>query len=89
MKVTIDIDCTPEEARVFFGMPDVQPMQKALMAQMQERMEQWLQAVDPETMMKTWLPASVQGWEQMQRMFWSQMGMGGGAEPPGYKEPKR
>ena len=31
MKVTVDIDCTPEEARTFFGLPDVKPMQKAMM----------------------------------------------------------
>ncbi len=25
MKVSVDIDCTPEELRTFFGLPDVQP----------------------------------------------------------------
>jgi hypothetical protein len=30
MKVHIDIDCTPEEARTFFGLPDLQPMQEAV-----------------------------------------------------------
>ncbi len=29
MKITVDIDCTPEEARAFFGLPNVQPMQDA------------------------------------------------------------
>ena len=37
MKVTIDIDCTPLEARQFFGMPDVQPMQAAIMDAMEKR----------------------------------------------------
>ena len=32
MKVTIEIDCTPDEARVFMGLPDVKPMQAAVMA---------------------------------------------------------
>jgi hypothetical protein len=27
MKVTVEIDCTPEEARRFLGLPDVVPMQ--------------------------------------------------------------
>lgn len=73
MKISIDIDCTPEEARQFLGLPDVKPMQDALMNQMQERLSASLQAMDPETMMKTWLPASLQGFEQVQKMFWSQM----------------
>jgi hypothetical protein len=73
MKVRIDIDCTPEEARAFLGLPDVQPMQQALMGQLEERMSNALNAMDPETMMKTWLPAGIQGFEQLQKMFWSQM----------------
>ncbi len=29
MKVTIDIDCTPEEARRFSGLPDLAPVHEA------------------------------------------------------------
>ncbi|MFY9972047.1 MAG: DUF6489 family protein, partial [Roseiarcus sp.] len=28
MKITVDVDCTPLEARQFMGLPDVEPMQK-------------------------------------------------------------
>ncbi|MDQ2102948.1 DUF6489 family protein [Azospirillum isscasi] len=73
MKITIDIDCTPEEARHFLGLPDVKPMQDAMMQDIQERMRASLLAMDPETMLKTWLPAGMQGMEQLQKMFWSQM----------------
>ncbi len=73
MKITIDIDCTPEEARHFLGLPDVKPMQDVMMQEIQERMRASLLAMDPETMMKTWLPAGMQGMEQLQKMFWSQM----------------
>ncbi|WP_448205201.1 DUF6489 family protein [Azospirillum sp. sgz302134] len=73
MKITIDIDCTPEEARHFLGLPDVKPMQDAMMQEIQDRMHASLHAMDPETMMKTWLPAGIQGIEQLQKMFWSQM----------------
>ena len=57
MKVTFDIDCTPEEARKFLGLPDVAPMQEAVMKQMQDQMQENIKAMDPETMMKTWLKA--------------------------------
>lgn len=73
MKVTIDIDCTPEEARAFMGLPDVKPMQESMMQEVEDRMRANLQAMDPETMFKTWLPAGMQSFEQMQKMFWSQM----------------
>ena len=39
MKITIDIDCTPQEVRAFFGLPHVEPMQDALVAKMQERLD--------------------------------------------------
>jgi hypothetical protein len=78
MKLKFDIDCTPEELRAFFGLPDVKPMQDRLMAELEERMRANLKALDPETMMSTWLPASLKGLEQLQEMFFSQMGRGGG-----------
>jgi len=73
MKIKVDIDCTPEEARTFLGLPDVQPMQQAVLDDMTQRLRQAMSAMDPETMMKTWLPASMQGWEQLQKALWSQM----------------
>jgi hypothetical protein len=73
MKITVNVDCTPDEARHFFGLPDVKPMQDALMQQIQDRMSANLQAMEPEAMLKTWLPASLQGFEQMQKIFWNQM----------------
>lgn len=73
MKVTIDIDCTPEEARTFLGLPDVAPMQAALMAEIEKQMKANLQAMEPETLFKTWLPATIQNWEQLQKLFWNQM----------------
>jgi hypothetical protein len=34
--------------------------------------------MDPETMLKTWLPATLKGFEQLQEMFLSRMGGGSG-----------
>ena len=74
MKVHIDIECTPEEARAFFGLPDVQPVQAAVMKELETRLMSGMQAMDPETLMKTWVPAGIASMEQMQRMFWQQFG---------------
>ncbi|MDP2699241.1 DUF6489 family protein [Thalassospira sp.] len=78
MKVTVDIDCTPEELRTFFGLPDVQPMQQALMKDIEDRMKTNLAAMDPDTLLKTWLPQGMQNWEQMQKVFWGQFNAGNG-----------
>ncbi len=71
MKVTVDIDCTPEEARTFFGLPDVRPMQDRVIKEMEDRMMANIQAMDPEALFKTWLPAGLQGLEQIQKAFWA------------------
>ncbi len=76
MKISVDIDCTPEEARAFLGLPDVAPLQKAVMEDVQKRVMDNLSAMDPETLLSTWIPAGMQGFEQMQKMFWSQMTSG-------------
>ncbi len=78
MKITIDVDCTPEEAREFLGLPDVAPMQAAVMGELGKRMSAGLEAMDPETLMKTWMPLGLQGLEQAQKMFWSQMSQAAG-----------
>ena len=65
MKITVEIDCTPEEARQFLGLPDVKPMQDRLMADLQERMASSLKAMDPAEMLGTWLPSNLKGLEQM------------------------
>jgi hypothetical protein len=74
MKISLDIDCTPDELRGFFGMPDVKPMQERLLKEVEERMRADLKALDPEAMLKTWLPAGLKGFEQLQEMFLSQLG---------------
>ncbi len=80
MKITINIDCTPAEARAFFGLPDIEPLQRKILDEVEKQMLANLHAMDPETLMKTWLPAGLQGLEQMQKAFWGQMARGAGKE---------
>ena len=91
MKVKIDIDCTPQEARTFFGLPDVEPMQEALLAKIQERLSEHLEARDPEALLKLWFPAGLQGFGQMQEALWKQFmgGLSTSSTPGGKSRDKR
>ena len=80
MKFKDDIDCTPDEARAFFGLPDVKPLQEALMPELEERLRASLKAMDPEAMLKAWLPATLKGFEQLQQMFFANMPGAGGTK---------
>ena len=74
MKIRFDIDCTPEEARTFLGLPDVSGLQADMVAKLRERMMANIEAMDPETMLRTWMPAGAEGWDKMVKGFWEQMG---------------
>jgi hypothetical protein len=79
MKINLDIECTPDELRGFFGLPDVKPMQEQLLKEVEERLRANVKALDPETMLKTWLPAGLKGFEQLQEIFLNPMsGRGSG-----------
>lgn len=84
MKFNFDIECTPQEARTFFGLPDVIPLQEKMMKELEEKMQDNIRNLDPETLVRTWLPATIQGWGEVQKIFWSQMGM---SMPPGADKP--
>jgi hypothetical protein len=65
MKVTVEVDCTPEEARRFLGLPDLRPMQEAVLAKVQQQMVDGVTALSPEALLKSWLPMAPQTPEQM------------------------
>lgn len=69
MKVTVEVDCTPEEARVFLGLPDVKPMQAAVMASMEQQAVQAVGQFAPDAMLKLWFTTLPQMSTQMQDMF--------------------
>ena len=76
MKVNIEIDCTPLEARQFFGLPDVSPMQTAVMDRLQQQMLANIDKVSPEALIQSWFTFDPKLAERMQDMFVSMTGIG-------------
>lgn len=92
MKFNFDIECTPDEARRFLGLPDVLPLQEKMMKEMENRMAEAIRSMEPETFVKHWLPQTLQGMQDMQKMFWSQMGVpvgGASTRPAEDKDPAK
>jgi hypothetical protein len=69
MKITIEVDCTPIEARKFFGLPDVEPLQAAMMTKLEERISEEMNRFSPEALMKSWFSLFPQNTEWVQKMF--------------------
>jgi hypothetical protein len=69
MKITLNVDCTPQEARAFLGLPDVTAMNEAMMAEMQTRMKSNMAALQPEELMKSWMAFGGQATEQFRKLM--------------------
>ena len=80
MKVNVEIDCTPLEARQFFGLPDVQPMQTAVMDKLQQQMMANIDKVSPESLMQSWFTFDPKIAERFQDMFVTMAGLRGMAK---------
>jgi hypothetical protein len=78
MKVTIEVDCTPVEARTFLGLPDVQPMQSAIMDNMQERMMANIDKFSPEGLLQSWFTFDPKMADRFQDLFVNMVGLGAG-----------
>jgi hypothetical protein len=61
MKISVDVDCTPEEARRFLGLPDLTPVHQAYVERMTRAVTE---GVTPESfaeMARAWGPMSEAG----------------------------
>jgi len=77
MKVNVEVECTPLEARLFFGLPDVQPMQTAVMEKLQHQMTANIEKVSPEALMQSWFTFDPKIAERFGDMFVTMAGLGG------------
>lgn len=67
MKVTVDVDCTPEEARRFLGLPDLTPVHQAYVDRMTKLAAEGISGDQVAELMKNWGPMSETGfamWRQ-------------------------
>lgn len=69
MKMTIEVDCSPEEARRFLGLPDVTALNEQLVKEMQARMTANLTALSPEELMKNWMAFGAGAQEQFRKLM--------------------
>ena len=79
MKMTIEVDCTPEEARRFMGLPDVTALNDQLVAEMGKRIEANINLLSPEEFMKNWMAFGAGAQDQFRKLM--EAGMGGASSP--------
>ncbi|MDO9430674.1 MAG: DUF6489 family protein [Pseudomonadota bacterium] len=79
MKMTIEIDCSPQEARTFLGLPDVTGLNDKLVEEMQKRMTANMAMVSPDELMKNWAAFGAGAQEQFRTLMSAAVDAGMGA----------
>ncbi len=55
MRISMNVDLTPEEARAFLGLPNVEPINDMMVERVREQMQNNMDMMDPKTLMDTWM----------------------------------
>ena len=69
MKLNVTVDCTPEEARAFLGLPNIESINETLVAAIKQRLEQNIEMVSPEFYLKQWYSMGGQASDQFMQLM--------------------
>jgi hypothetical protein len=69
MKMTVNVECTPEEARRFVGLPDVSPLNEMLVSEMTARAQENMKLMSPDAMMRSWMAFGGQAQEGFMKLM--------------------
>ncbi len=89
MKISIDVDLTPEELRRFLGLPDVTTLHAEMVEKIRERLA-GTDGFDPASVVGPMMATNVAAYETMQRAFWNALAKSGkdAAADDGRESPK-
>lgn len=69
MKFNVEVDCTPEEARRFLGLPDLTPVHEAYVSQLVDTVKNGVSNEAVEAMFRSWGPMSEAGFRMWQQLL--------------------
>lgn len=69
MKINIEVDCTPQEARQMLGLPDLDPVHEIYLDQMKGFMKKGVTPDMFETVVKNWVPSTESGINMVQQLM--------------------
>lgn len=68
MKINVEVECTPEEARRFLGLPDFTPLHEKYITMLSDSMDGTVKPEMLEAVMRSWAPMGEAGMN-----FWRQL----------------
>lgn len=82
MKFTVNVECSPEEARRFMGLPDVTPINEQLVEEMGKRMQANLKLMSGESLMSSWMSVGTQAQDAFVKLMTSGASMAAASTAP-------
>ena len=69
MKIKVEVDCSPLEARTFLGLPDVSALNDHIVQEMKNRMDSNMAMISPDELLKNWMSFGGQATEQFRKLL--------------------
>jgi hypothetical protein len=69
LKVKLEVDCSPQEARAFLGLPDVSGLNDHMVQEMKKRLDSNMALVSPDELMRNWMAFGGQATEQFRKLM--------------------
>lgn len=69
MKISVDVDVTPEEMRKLLGLPDVEAFQTQILEDIRNRMGTGADGYDPLQLMQPYMAGTMASWDMFQKML--------------------
>ncbi len=69
MKVSVEVDCSPQEARAFLGLPDVSGLNDHMVKEIKSRLDSNMALLSPEELVRNWMMFGGQATEQFRKLM--------------------
>lgn len=89
MKMTVDLDITPEELRKLFGLPDVEGFQRQMMEDIRERMAAGAEGYDPVKLFQPYMSGTMASWDLFQKLITGAAGAAASSKAAERPTPKK
>lgn len=80
MNINVTVDCTPEEARRFMGLPDMAPIHELYLEKLRETVTEGVSPEYMEKLLRNWAPMGEVGFNAWKQLVDQMTGLGTGGK---------
>jgi hypothetical protein len=69
VKVSLEVDCSPQEARAFLGLPDVAGLNDHIVQEIKGRLDSNMSLLSPDELIRNWMAFGGQATENFRKLM--------------------